>query len=362
MNISKRFLLIFTTLLSGFILVSCTGISREIIKEGDRDKLQKAVNETDDESSLCEALHQAAIYDSKESLEVLVENGVDTNCLFGPLRPLHQATTYKNSVAIEFLLSHGADPNLTTTSGAVPPMLYLLNSSPGSGKNSEDNILRLTKTLVRAGADPFAVGRKKTMPEFARSHKHFRVAAYLESEGVIEQNAAQAKRREDDLKERVIELEAQQDLKALRELAEDQPDSVYFLQDKALRIALTGPKGMKVGDIRKLLKQGKSEILVASLIGRVETPYKKFDLEEIELLQKMGLSDQIIASMIDVTTKLLDNENMRKHQEMLLSEQRKIMEQSRQGSYSSTSKSLMSDKYTNELIDRGMNKLLDSLF
>lgn len=357
MKIAKTFLV---TLFTSSLLVSCSGISRDIIKEGNRDKLQEAIEAADDKS-LCEALHYAAIYDSRESLEVLVENDIDTNCLFGPLRPLHQAATYKNSMAIEFLLSHGADPNLTTTTG-VPPMLYLLNELPGSGKNSEENILKLTQTLVNAGADPFAVGRSQTMPAFARLNKHFRVADYLENEGGGEQRAAKAQKREDDLKERVMALEDQKDLKALRELADEQPDSVYFLQDKTLRIALTGPKGMKVGDIRKLLKQGKSETLVASLIGRVETPYKKFDLEEIELLQKMGLSDKIIASMIDVTTKLLDNEKMRKHQEMLLSEQRKMMKQGRGSSYPASSKSSIPDKYTNQLMDRGVNKLLDSLF
>eukprot|EP01155_Anaeramoeba_flamelloides_P027138 Anaeramoba_flamelloidesa822577_24.p2 GENE.a822577_24~~a822577_24.p2 ORF type:complete len:141 (+),score=19.25 a822577_24:161-583(+) len=93
---------------------------------------------------------------------------------------------------------------------------------------------------------------------------------------------------------------------------------------------LTGPKGLKVGDIRKLIKKGRSERIIVSLIKRVKTPYKEFDFEEIDILiDDMELSDNIVATMIDVTTQLLKDQQKRKEQEYYLAEQKKIAQETK---------------------------------
>ena len=68
------------------------------------------------------------------------------------------------------------------------------------------------------------------------------------------------------------------DYLGLKTYTNNHPTAAYFIKSKAMRLMFTGPKGMKVGDIRKLVKEGRSETIVVSLIKRVETPYKAFTL------------------------------------------------------------------------------------
>ncbi len=130
---------------------------------------------------------------------------------------------------------------------------------------------------------------------------------------------------------------------------------------------LTGPKGMKVGDIRKLLTKGKSEMIIVSLIKRVQVPYKEFTLEEIETLTKMELTEKTISAMIDVTTELLKDERRRKEQEFYQTENKRLMEQKAQPqtivqTNNQNNNSQLQDKATEILLQEGSKMLLKSLF
>ena len=160
------------------------------------------------------------------------------------------------------------------------------------------------------------------------------------------------------------------DFQGLKSYTEQHPNSVYYIKDPTIRLLLTGPKGMKVGDIKKYIEKKKSELIIISLIKRVKQPYKEFTMQEIELLQKMGLSDKIIAAMIDVTTKLLDNEQKRKQQEFLLKEQERIAKQKTKVTYKyqsieskgNSNINPIADKITDKLIDKGVEQLFNRLF
>ena len=128
---------------------------------------------------------------------------------------------------------------------------------------------------------------------------------------------------------------------------------------------------MKVGDIRKLLKDGRSETIVKSLIKRVKSPYKEFTLDEIDMLAEMGLNDNIISTMIDVTTKLLENADKRKQQEFLLSEQKRIANQkvkervvykTKRTQKVEQKNNPVMEKVQNEVVKQGVGMLLDHFF
>ena len=157
------------------------------------------------------------------------------------------------------------------------------------------------------------------------------------------------------------------DLEGLKNYTDKNPNSVYYIKDKSIRLILTGPKGMKVGDIIKLLKKGRSEKLVSSLIKRVKTPYKEFTLDEIDILINLGLTDNIISEMIDITTILLRDKNLQKRQEFLLSEQQRIAKQKAKVSYRGNQKvdaqgNPIIEKLQNEVIKQGVGMLLDHFF
>ena len=157
------------------------------------------------------------------------------------------------------------------------------------------------------------------------------------------------------------------DLKSLKKYTDENPNAVYYIKDKSIRLALTGPKGLKVGDIRKYVKEGKNERILVSLIKSAKTPYKEFTMEEIEILLEMGLSDKIVSAMIDVTTLLYRDAKLKEEQLFLINEQRKISEQN-QINYSNSNNSVdkqgnpIIKKVQNEAIKQGVGLLLDNLF
>ena len=167
-------------------------------------------------------------------------------------------------------------------------------------------------------------------------------------------------------KQTINSLIKKNDLQGLKEYTDKNPNSVYYITDNKLRLILTGPQGMKVGDIKKLIKKGRSETIITALIQRVKVPYKEFTLEEIDILSEMKLSDNIIASMINVTTELLKNEEKKKQQQFYLSEQKKNSQQKTQVIYRNNqqqeSNNGIGNKVQEEVIKQGVGMLLDQLF
>lgn len=160
----------------------------------------------------------------------------------------------------------------------------------------------------------------------------------------------------------IAKFQTTNDLNGLKQYTETNPNAVDFIEDISLRLALTGPKDMKVGDVRKLLKDGKSELIVISLIKRVKSPYKEFSIEEIDKLIEMGLSDKVISSMIDVTTVLTKEIERKKEQEL---QQRVIIKEqqvSRQQNVQEDNSNPVLDKIGEEVTKQGIKMLLDHLF
>jgi hypothetical protein len=83
-------------------------------------------------------------------------------------------------------------------------------------------------------------------------------------------------------------------------LANEYPNSVkQFPTD--LKLAYTGPEGMRVKDVKALLAQGMGETVIAQKILTAGKPYADFNFDEIRALTEMGLTDPIIAAMLKVT-------------------------------------------------------------
>lgn len=72
---------------------------------------------------------------------------------------------------------------------------------------------------------------------------------------------------------------------------------------------------MRIANIKQLLSNGRGEKIIISLINTAKTPYKIFTIDEIDTLTGMGISENIIASMIDVTEKLNQAEESNGYQQ-----------------------------------------------
>ena len=82
-------------------------------------------------------------------------------------------------------------------------------------------------------------------------------------------------------------------------------------------LSLTGPKGMRVHDLLKLLKQGIEDKVIAAKIRMQNAIYKDFGFEEIGTLKKMGMTGVLIEAMLDSTTRAKrEQEELQKKKEM----------------------------------------------
>lgn len=72
------------------------------------------------------------------------------------------------------------------------------------------------------------------------------------------------------------------------------------------RLVLVGPPGLRVRDLQKLRAAGVGPTIVLARIRASTEPYKNFDADELGALKKMGVSDEIVTAMIEVTAKLAD--------------------------------------------------------
>ena len=344
------------TFITVFIVMFFGGCGMTNLMEASRDgNLQVMQQEIDkgadinEESSNVTALYFAVEKGHLEAVKLLVKNGININHRPSAVFPtLAVAAGLGQFEIVKFMVDNGADTNIAGLGGWTPLKVIPFHFWQYKHKNKKfgyqysENYLKIVKYLVDHGAKLSDLDwfDKEYYYEDAIAAKNDLLNQYNQYIAKIkdeedtklakqkEQEAIQQAQlqKEQDIK-KVEDLVLTGDLQTLKTLTESNPNTVYYIQNPSLRLALTGPKGLKVGDIRKLLQNGKSEKLVASLIKRVDTPYKEFTLEEIEILSKMDLSDTIISAMIDVTTELLKDEKRKKEQERLLEEQRKIAQQ-----------------------------------
>lgn len=371
------------------LTIFLSGCTPAIIEAVDSGSIEKVKKEVDNGSTLnvhydngFTPLLRAASNNNFPIVKYLVERGADVN-MVGNVQyssPLHWAASYGNMEMAKYLVEHGANVDVKNIGNGTPyywactttPIQYEMAkylASKGADVNFrfyEDNTYlienvktparsNIVKCLVDSGANlDLQTNLGDTALHWAAYRDSVETVKYLIEKGArvdiknnggytvfevatgeaknylstIKQKLEIKKQQQalEDIKKMISDMIAKQDFEGLKALTEQNPNYVNYIMDDELRLMLTGPKGMKVGDIRKLLKNGKSDIIVVQLIKRVQTPYKEFTLDEIDKLISMGLTDKTIAAMIEVSTELLKDDKKRKDQENYISEQKKISE------------------------------------
>src|SRR3990172_2520172 len=90
-------------------------------------------------------------------------------------------------------------------------------------------------------------------------------------------------------------------LKDYKKFLDEYEDGMEFVPSQYC-LSLTGPKGMRVHDLQKLLKQGIEDKVIAAKIRMQNAIYKDFGFEEIGTLKKMGMTGAPIGPMLNSTT------------------------------------------------------------
>lgn len=327
-------------------------------------------------------LYDAALFDRLEVVKYLIDKGLDVN---KKDRNGHQAidgTTIRGHFRIvKYLVEHGADIKNDSVAlkyainyAQTDIVKYLIEQGSSQKFDDGDSILHkaiktrdleLTKYLVNQGSSLEVKNKQNRTPlaeanYYKNSYKHYptyykqynAISIYLETEAKNIQNQKRYAEVNGYIKNK--------DFKGLKKYIEKNPNSVHYIKDATVRLLFVGPKGLQVGDIKRHLKNGKSELIVTSLINRVKEPYKEFSIEEIETLQKMGLSDKIISAMINVTTKLYEKDEMLKQNaKMQQGQKTQIIYQNNPNQKQNNP---VVDKVQDALIKEGAKMIFDRLF
>ena len=145
-------------------------------------------------------------------------------------------------------------------------------------------------------------------------------------------------------------------------------------------LLFTGPDNLNVITILKYKKQGFGDAILSSKIKSIKKPYKDFSLDEISTLKNYGLSETLIAAMLDSTASYDDKlerqkkqqELLNKQKEMKLSQEKELAKIKRQNEINARSRQKSNtkqqnsnpllDKATDKLFEAGAKKLFDHFF
>ena len=120
-----------------------------------------------------------------------------------------------------------------------------------------------------------------------------------------------AEHREEALKSLSSLLVKASDTAKIKSMVGDHPALIDHLP---LKYSLTfiGPPELPVAKVIEYKRQGIGDELISAKIMSTEASYKKFDIDEILELKKMGLSEPVIKAMMDVTTQAEHGDDIRK--------------------------------------------------
>lgn len=109
------------------------------------------------------------------------------------------------------------------------------------------------------------------------------------------------------------------------------------------RLSMVGPAGLRVRDIKKMSDSKVASSIVLARIKAASAPYKSFDGDELTALKQMGISDDAVTAMIEVSTKLEEKQKADDERKALRAELdalRKLIEEKKASGQASSGKTV----------------------
>jgi hypothetical protein len=162
--------------------------------------------------------------------------------------PLIHASSLGKLEIVKLLLQRGANIDIKSQNGWTPLGQAAMNNRMDVAQYLVDNNADIDNAILGIRQRPGALDRRR------------KTLAAPNAQAIEKLEALQKARQTKLLEQEINRFLANNDLQGLKEFTDKNPNAVYYIQDPALRLALTGPEGLKVGDIAKLIEKGKSDV------------------------------------------------------------------------------------------------------
>jgi len=241
---------------------------------------------------------------AKEGSKVLVDfylsKGADINAKnkWGST-PLHWAVYANQFSMLKHLVSKGAD--ITAKDVAGDTVLTLAQS-----ENFKHLIDYLT-LLVKIEQPAFVKAKKEnTLQGYKVFKQKYSQSAYLPLvETLMEQRTKilfDDPQEIEKIKAKLTSFISAKKMHALMDyIKSHQKALIYAKNDDVWSLLFVGPKDLSVGEVLAYHEQNYGELVLAAKIKGLKKPYKDFSFAEIKELKNMGLTDILLAAMLEVS-------------------------------------------------------------
>ena len=215
--------------------------------------------------------------------------------------PLHWAVYANQLKMVKHLISKGAEVRAKDAAGDTALSLA----------KSEDfkNIYEYLKTLMELDYPAFSKAKKANTLEAYKNFmtKHAQSAYATLVQELIKQRTQKLFNNPDELKQISKKLHTfveRKNIKAfMNYIKKNQKAYIYAKNDDSLALLFVGPKALTVGQVLSYKEEKIGELVLAAKIKGQKKPYKDFSFDEIRVLKKMGLTDRLLAAMLEATNR-----------------------------------------------------------
>lgn len=312
-------------------------------------------------------MHLSVRKGSVESLKfALSKGGSFSHISAADPSPLHETgyAAYANvkydAETVRLAIKEGLNPNHVSQNGDTPlhiiiPMLVL--ALDYKLYDHEKSLNRLVTVLIENGADLNARNKAGATPASLLA----KYPAYVYQLSLIKPQsvkaAAIAPPPTDSVKQDVNAFVTKNDIEGLKKYLDKNPAAIAGIEKPEVRVMMYGPSSLRVDDLKKHLQAGMGQKLLITQITVAESGYKKFSMDEVVMLQKNGIPEDIISAMISRTAEL---EKAGKQATPVAPVQQQYQQQQvQQQVVPQQQGNTIQQEVTNQIINKGVNMLFD---
>lgn len=250
------------------------------------------------------ALIFAAANEKIQIARLLIDRGMNVNSKNSSSgTPLIFAAKSGNTELLKLLLGKGADINAISQSGNTA-----LTWAAAGGHTEA------VKILLARGAH-LNTRNKDGKSALDLAKENSKSDAYVLLSTASQMQTAQLSQQ---LNAELQKILGKNDQTALKKFLDQHPEALSSIKDSNLRLLYTGPNELRIIDVEEMSRNKIRDALVIAQINSVGGPYKKFSASEMTTLKKHGLSDEVVAALLTVTTEYQKEQKRQAEQQAMM--------------------------------------------